>query len=105
MERRESKKSRKYRPAKWWRELVSGQSASGESVRAVCERAGVVPSSFYRWQRRFAGEAQEQQFAEVEISLVTECEVRCLSGRRVVVRGAVPQSVLAGVISAAEEAK
>jgi len=37
-----------------WQELVRGQQASGQSVRAYCHQAGIEESAFYWWRRELA---------------------------------------------------
>lgn len=38
-----------------WRRMVTGQPASGLSIRAWCAQQGVTEASFYAWRRTLAG--------------------------------------------------
>ena len=51
-----------------WAERVSACRNSGQSVKTWCRENGVSEQTYYRWQRRLYGLAQNQQenrFAEV----------------------------------------
>ena len=48
-----------------WRELVSRCDQAGLSAREFCRREKVELSSFFRWQRRLAGEAPRAEFVTV----------------------------------------
>lgn len=39
-----------------WRELIRQHGASGQGIKAFCERHGVVVSAFYYWRRRLSAE-------------------------------------------------
>lgn len=39
---------------RFWREALAVQAASGQSVRAYCQREGLSQSSFYAWRRTIA---------------------------------------------------
>lgn len=87
----------------WWVRLIERQAKSGRSVKELCAEAGVTEQSFYWWRKRLAGRGGTiSGFTEVELGLVNECEIRCRSGRSVVVRGAVSAEVLQCVLHAAE---
>ena len=101
MRQTSAKKKRNTRPEQWWQRIITEQRRSGESVDGLCRRQGVSASAFYRWQQRLALQKQPS-FTEVEVGLVNECEVRCLSGRAVVVRGVVAKVILASVLAVAE---
>jgi transposase-like protein len=45
----------------FWRRLVSGQPASGVSIRAWCERHEVSEPSFYAWRRELARRDSERR--------------------------------------------
>ena len=99
----EKSKTNRQRGERWWQRLVEEQAKTGERVVELCARNGVTPRAFYYWRRRGAVAQPNQGFTELEVGLVNECEVRCRSGRSVVVRGAVSPAVLANILMAAEE--
>ena len=99
----EKSKAAQQRGERWWRRLIEKQAKTGERVVELCTRYGVTPQAFYYWRRRGVGVRPTQGFTEMEVGLVNECEVRCRSGRSVVVRGAVSPAVLANILMAAEE--
>lgn len=43
-----------------WRGIIENQSTSGVSIAAYCRTAGIKPSLFYAWRRRFKEPSQEQ---------------------------------------------
>lgn len=54
-----------------WRELVSEQFSSGQTVAAFCRERGIRASQFYDWKKRFrAGEAAK--FVEVRVKESSE---------------------------------
>lgn len=38
-----------------WRARIEQQEASGLTVAAFCEQAGITPNSFFQWRRRLRG--------------------------------------------------
>ena len=84
---------------RWWRRVIGKQSKTLEPVAAVCLRYGISTKSFYTWRKKLQ---DRPLFSQLEIGLVNECEVRCRSGRSVVVRGAVSPAVLGNILLAAE---
>ena len=44
-------RTRDRKKAAFWRRMVAGQEASGESVRGFCRRHRLSEKSFYRWRR------------------------------------------------------
>ena len=89
------------RGADWWEQVVREQERSGEAIARLCKRYGVGVNSFYLWRKNLKAK-QSPQFARFEIGLVNECEIRCRSGRGVIVRGAVSLEVLSRALEAAE---
>jgi hypothetical protein len=64
---------RKHR-AKWrakWRELVSEQSQSGQTVKAFCQDRGLRDWLFYEWKKRL-GESEVEKFVEVRVRRAEE---------------------------------
>lgn len=49
-----------------WRNLVSDQQQSSQSVAAFCAARGLPRSDFYRWKRRLE-QGSRPQFVEVEV--------------------------------------
>ena len=45
---------RSQRREEHWRRIVTGQPASGLSIRAWCQQQGVTEASFYAWRRTLA---------------------------------------------------
>ena len=46
-----------------WREVVRGQSLSGQSVREYCHDAGVKESAFYWWRKELARRSETRKAA------------------------------------------
>jgi hypothetical protein len=78
-----------------WRQLVSEQSASGQSVSKFCFERGLSCGQFFAWRRRLR-EAESARFVALELSPVVEArwpatmsnraiEVRLVRGRSLVV--------------------
>lgn len=51
-----------------WRELVSEQSQSGQTVRAFCLERGLRGSLFYDWKKRLR-EGDAPKFVEVKVKV------------------------------------
>ena len=49
-----------------WRELVSEQSHSGQTVKVFCSDRGLRDSLFYDWKKRLR-ESEAAKFVEVEV--------------------------------------
>ena len=63
-----------------WREVITRQQASGESVAGYCAAAGIGPASFYTWRRRLglgakgaAAVTPEPGFLEIRMSRPPRC--------------------------------
>jgi len=54
-----------------WRELVSEQSQSGQTVRAFCHDRGFRDSLFYDWKKRIR-EGEAAKFVEVKVKESSE---------------------------------
>jgi transposase-like protein len=77
-----------------WRNLISEQVRSGQSVAAFCRERGLADSHFFYWKKRLR-EAATVQFVPVQIAngnqaparaaLSTTIEVRLRHGRSLVV--------------------
>jgi transposase-like protein len=59
---------RQHRAELWtkWRELVSEQSQSGQTVKAFCQDRGLRDSLFYDWKKRIR-EGEAAKFVEVKV--------------------------------------
>lgn len=44
----------------YWKDLVSRQARSGQSVREFCSQEGVSEPSFYAWRRKLAAGSGDQ---------------------------------------------
>ena len=58
-----------------WRELIRQHASSGQSIKAFCERHGVVVSAFYYWRRRLADEPGTVPSTALAVSFVAVEEV------------------------------
>lgn len=54
-----------------WRDLVSEQSQSGQTVRAFCHDRGLRDSLFYDWKKRLR-ESEPVQFVEARLKEPSE---------------------------------
>ena len=97
-------KQRQRSKKKWekWRELVSEQARSGQSVAEFCGGRSLRTSHFYWWKKRLRENATTK-FVEVQVAEPTasapgdsRVEVRLQNGRSLVVgRGFDPEHVRA----------
>ena len=72
------------------RELVAKIKECPEGIEAGCRRHGLSLKSYYAWSRRFRDFSSERTFSVFEVSpAASEVEIRCRSGRVVIVRGEV----------------
>lgn len=78
-----------------WRELVSEQSQSGQSVKAFCGERGLRAWQLYEWKKRLR-ESEAAKFVEVQLAAPAEperlagarssaIEIRLRKGRSLVV--------------------
>ena len=51
---------------KYWRELITLQKQSGQSVRAFCKEKSVTEPSFYFWRQRLGQAGKPVRFTLVE---------------------------------------
>lgn len=58
------------RGARFWRDAVARQAASGLAIRVFCEREGLSPSTFSFWRRKLAAQSGEECSAGGSPSLV-----------------------------------
>lgn len=105
MENSETRLRRSYRSSGEWQAIILEQTSSGERVEETCARYGISLDSFHRHRRRLSGQAKSASasFTELEVNLVNECEIRCRSGRTIIVRGAVNPAHLKSVLLVVEE--
>jgi len=117
------KQRRAIRTRTEWQRIVEDYVVSGLSAAAYCKRTGVSSSSLYKWLSRLkpgtrsggggfvpvrvvadakaeAGEPSAGGGSEAEVASV---ELVLLSGRRLVVKGAVERQRLAQLIAVAEQ--
>ena len=60
----------------YWRDTISRQRSSGQSIAEFCRRQGISPPSFYAWRRRLA-ERKSPQFVAVNVAAASsEFQVR-----------------------------
>src|SRR2546426_7416333 len=74
-----------------WRELISEQARSGQTVTAFCRERGLCRPYFFVWKKRL-GEDTTTQFLEVQLRETTpsavrdtRVEIRLQNGRSLVV--------------------
>jgi hypothetical protein len=74
-----------------WRELISKQARSGQTVTAFCRERGLCRSYFFVWKKRL-GEDPATKFLEVQLKEAvpsatrdTCVEIRLANGRSLVV--------------------
>ncbi len=95
-----------------WRDLISEQSRSGQTVRAFCDDRGLRDSLFYDWKKRIRdGEALE--FVEVKVKGASErgkaepeqhrgIEIRLNNGRSLLVEAGFDASHLRALLAVLE---
>jgi transposase-like protein len=83
-------KAKYHRPEEAIRKLREAemQLAGGASVLEVCQRLGVNPGTFYRWQKKYGG------LEESEASRIKELEVENDRLKRVVAELEVDRQIL-----------
>ena len=96
-----------------WRNLISEQGRSGQSVAAFCSERGLSRSHFYHWKRQLR-EAASPQFVEVQVAnphlrqghcraaLGSTIEVRLSNGRSLVVAPEFDASHLRALLAVVE---
>ena len=75
-----------------WRELISEQARSGQTVTAFCRERGLCRPYFFVWKKRL-GEDTTTQFLEVQLRETTPSAVR---DTRVEIRLSNGRSLLVG---------
>ena len=86
-----------------WREIVTAQEASGQTVAGFCRERGLSAPQFYWWKRRLSRGASPPGFLEVRISsAATPIELRLAEGRSLVVRAGFDAEVLRQVLAVLE---
>lgn len=93
----------------YWRSLVKEISNSKEGVEAACERAGVSRANFIWWRRKFRKQSSnlEKTFHVTEVPVIqtTEVEIRCRTGRSIIIRGHSAADLLCKALQIAEDLK
>jgi transposase-like protein len=95
-----------------WRELVSEQSQSGQTVRAFCLERGMRDSLFYDWKKRLR-EGDAAKFVEVKVKSSSEqrkpapehypaIEIRLNNGRSLLVEPGFDASHLRSLLAVLE---
>ena len=95
-----------------WRELVSEQSQSGQTVRAFCLERGMRDSLFYDWKKRIR-EGEAAKFVEVKLKEPSEqrkpsperypaIEIRLSKGRSLLVEPGFDTSHLRALLAVLE---
>jgi hypothetical protein len=97
-----------------WRELVSEQSQSGQTVKAFCQVRGLRDSLFYDWKKRLR-ESEVEKFVEVKVIRAEErslpapghsraIEIRLSKGRSLLVEPGFEADHLRAVLAVLEAA-
>lgn len=69
-----------------WRELVSEQGQSGQTVKAFCHDRGLRDSLFYDWKKRLR-ESEVEKFVEVRVIGAEErAESSAVAGKAIEIR-------------------
>jgi transposase-like protein len=95
-----------------WRELVSEQGQSGQTVKAFCQDRGLRDSLFYDWKKRLR-ESELKKFVEVKVIRAEEraqssalpgkpIEVRLNNGRSLIVEPEFDASHLRALLAVLE---
>ncbi len=95
-----------------WRELVTEQSQSGQSVAAFCNQRGLRDWQFYEWKKRLR-EPAASEFVEVQVAAPAEpvrpagtrsnaIEIRLKEGRSLVVEPGFQVSHLRALLAVLE---
>ena len=95
-----------------WRDLVSEQSQSGQTVSAFCRDRGLRDSLFYDWKKRIR-EGEAKKFVEVKVKEPSQeetlapvrypaIEVRLNNGRSVLVEAGFDASHLRALLAVLE---
>jgi transposase-like protein len=95
-----------------WRDLVSEQSQSGQTVRAFCHDRGLRDSLFYDWKKRVR-EGEGAKFVEVKVKESSErrkpepehhraIEIRLNNGRSLLVEAGFEASHLRALLAVLE---
>jgi hypothetical protein len=95
-----------------WRDLVSEQSQSGQTVRAFCHDRGFRDSLFYDWKKRIR-EGEATKFVEVKVKESSErrkpepehhraIEIRLNNGRSLLVEAGFEASHLRALLAVLE---
>lgn len=95
-----------------WRQLVSEQSQSGQSVKAFCGERGLRAWQLYEWKKRLR-ESEAAKFVEVQLAAPAEperpagarssaIEIRLREGRSLVVEPGFEASHLRALLAVLE---
>jgi hypothetical protein len=93
-----------------WKDLISEQASSGQTIAAFCRARGLTTSQFYTWRKRLCGTAAER-FLEVQVvkapalpspSSRRAIEVCLAEGRRILVEPGFDVKHLRAVVAALE---
>lgn len=82
----ESRRQRKRNPSEIIK-TVRDYEQSGLSPSEYAREAGLAASTFNKWVRQHQGTGGGLSFAEVGAQTRTECEIKLLNGRQLVIRG------------------
>jgi transposase-like protein len=95
-----------------WRELLSEQLSSGQTVAAFCRDRGIRDSQFYDWKKRVR-EGEGTKFVEVKVKASSEqrtpaperypaIEIRLSNGRSILVEPRFDASHLRALLAVLE---
>jgi transposase-like protein len=95
-----------------WRELLSEQLSSGQTVAAFCRDRGIRDSQFYDWKKRVR-EGEGTKFVEVKVKASSEqrtpaperypaIEIRLSNGRSILVEPRFDASHLCALLAVLE---
>ncbi len=92
----------------YWRDVVSRQAASGQTVAMFCQREKISPPSFYVWRKKLKRQATSPQFVPITISTPAtpasaKFEVRLSGGTTVMVPDGFNEAALRRLLQVARE--
>lgn len=88
----------------YWREVITEQESSGQSVRRYCGQRGIAEQSFYFWRRRLREQTGPIRFALVETGAARQTteplELILATGERLRITAGIDAALLRTVVEA-----
>ena len=83
--------------------IVRDYEQSGLSATEYCRQNGIASSTFSKWTRQYAAGGEKVSFVEVGQRPGTECEIKLLNGRQIVIRGEYSPKQVSALVRELEE--